>query len=68
MRRGRQILAIILSILRARCIGSRPTARRGAGGILEVLVQMGVLLALVLATHGCSFGMRGAQVGQPRGF
>ena len=68
MRRGRQLLAIILSILVARCIGSGLIARRGAGSILEVLVQMGVLLALLLTTHGRSFGMRGAQVGQPRGF
>ncbi|MGA2882040.1 MAG: hypothetical protein ABSG13_24065 [Bryobacteraceae bacterium] len=54
----------ILSILLAGCIGSI----RGGGTILEVLVEMGVLLALFLAADGGSLRMRGIQVCLPGGF
>jgi len=67
-----QILRCILSVLAFGCIGRLGTRfyrRLGdARAILKVLMQMGVLLALLLVTDRGSLGMRGAQVGLPARF
>lgn len=61
---GMPDLRSILSILVMRCIRRLP----GAGTILKVFMQIGVLLSLFLVAYGGSLGMRGAQVSLPTSF
>ncbi|HXA66309.1 MAG TPA: hypothetical protein VNV82_14210 [Bryobacteraceae bacterium] len=60
---ARQFLRMILSTLLANCAGSVPDE----GMILEVLVQIGVLLALSLIADSGRLRLRGTKVRLPRG-
>jgi hypothetical protein len=55
-------LRSILSILVMGCIRRLCGRLRGAGTILKVFMQIGVLLSLFLVANGGSLGMGGAQV------
>ena len=62
-------LRSILSILLMRCIRRLCGGRLcGAGTILKVFMQIGVMLSLFLVADAGSLGMRCAQVSLPTGF